>query len=556
MALVSPLNIHNTSNVKWSATQESAINREYPFTDLAAETPDQYVVRTYLQFLWLPESIMPLELLVPSLQRVRVASTSDPDAPHPLHGLLEPLLLSVRASSSKYHVDLPEILASNGGAGEVEETMMWFALNHEKIDSVDDKVEASANSEDAVLLEDKWRSGWLQRLERREVQIQILLYLLKLSLPGPPVPLPAVTVLASPSKSRRKQRETTLVPSTEERLESFMDKISMWQLADASGADFQTQAQTKDEQDWMQKYCERIVEPQFKTSLPEACELLRSKVFPSSPFSDDEGTARSRSPSPTGSEALSTRGTSRRSSRHPSPAPSEASTSARNADQHSRSRSLSVSLAEDANARRTAYSASSGAAIKRAFSREISMSRAFKAKPGAKKKSNAGAQSQAQLPTAKPSITRGAGGRSMSFAAKSSTAASASAKSSAGVTLVAATPVKRAEKQRNSAFQRSQTTQTFQRSLTSASLFSSRAISPNLSSGAEDTTMADVMEGQDGEDMEEEVWLPADSSPDILLLGPSRKRSSSDAEGARDYEDDDDMDFPEVTPVKKRTRAA
>ena len=55
MTLVQPLTLVNTTNAKWTFTQEKAINRDHPFTDLHLESADQYVVRTYLQFLWLPE---------------------------------------------------------------------------------------------------------------------------------------------------------------------------------------------------------------------------------------------------------------------------------------------------------------------------------------------------------------------------------------------------------------------------------------------------------------------------------------------------------------------
>jgi hypothetical protein len=91
---------------------------------------------------------MPLHLLVPSMLRVNVASSSQspPITPHPLHALLDQLLLSVRSSSNKYHVELPQILSDGGGAGEVEENMMWFTLNHEKVG----------------------RTEWLDRMERRE----------------------------------------------------------------------------------------------------------------------------------------------------------------------------------------------------------------------------------------------------------------------------------------------------------------------------------------------------------------------------------------------------
>ncbi|KAJ7237279.1 hypothetical protein B0H12DRAFT_1238237 [Mycena haematopus] len=56
----------------------------------------------------------------------------------------------------------------------------------------------------------------------KEFQVQVLLYLLKLSLPGPPE-------VPSPSKKRRKIGEPP-APSTEDRLEAFMDKLPMWQL--------------------------------------------------------------------------------------------------------------------------------------------------------------------------------------------------------------------------------------------------------------------------------------------------------------------------------------
>ena len=41
--------------VKWLATQERNLNRELPYPDAAAETPEEYVSKTYLQFLWLPQ---------------------------------------------------------------------------------------------------------------------------------------------------------------------------------------------------------------------------------------------------------------------------------------------------------------------------------------------------------------------------------------------------------------------------------------------------------------------------------------------------------------------
>jgi hypothetical protein len=41
--------------LKWTTTQEKTICRDYPFTNLSNELAEQFVVRSYLQFLWLPE---------------------------------------------------------------------------------------------------------------------------------------------------------------------------------------------------------------------------------------------------------------------------------------------------------------------------------------------------------------------------------------------------------------------------------------------------------------------------------------------------------------------
>jgi|SRR5882762_2805589 hypothetical protein len=114
---------------------------------------------------------MPLLLLVPSMFRVNVASSSQtlPTTPHPLHALLDQLLLSVRSSSNKYHIELPQILSDGEGAGETEEHMMWFALNYEKADGDEDRTRLSNNGHtDGPWADEAWRKGWLERLERRE----------------------------------------------------------------------------------------------------------------------------------------------------------------------------------------------------------------------------------------------------------------------------------------------------------------------------------------------------------------------------------------------------
>src|SRR5580700_10663674 len=101
---------------------------------------------------------MPLDGLVPSLLRV----TSTTPTPHPLNELLEPFLLTPRSISKKYHVELPQILSNGGGAGEMEESMMWYTLNHEKVDE-DEVAEL-----EGPWINEEWRKKWLERPEKRE----------------------------------------------------------------------------------------------------------------------------------------------------------------------------------------------------------------------------------------------------------------------------------------------------------------------------------------------------------------------------------------------------
>jgi len=108
---------------------------------------------------------MPLHLLVPSLQRVNAPSASDASI-HPMHAFLAPLLLTTRSSANKYHTELPQILSDGGGAGEMEETMMWYALTHEKAD--EGTQSSLPESADGPWVVPKWRQKYLERMERRE----------------------------------------------------------------------------------------------------------------------------------------------------------------------------------------------------------------------------------------------------------------------------------------------------------------------------------------------------------------------------------------------------
>ncbi|KAL5510943.1 hypothetical protein ACEPAG_4700 [Sanghuangporus baumii] len=361
-----PYSLEETSPVPWNESTEGQLHRDYPF--LSQDNSDQeFVIRRYLETLWLPESFSPLSYLIYSLRRFFFQNIDENSIPHPLHSLLEPILLSTRAASDKYRTELVQILADGGGAGEQEEMMMWYAWEYEKAE----------NDEGGTINEEKWRKAWLERLERREVMIQILLLMLKISIPG-----------LKPSQTekkgkKRKNKKQGLPPEAiEDRLESYMDKLAVWQLTgtleslqSASQSVSLNHPKTKEDRHWTQRFYEDIVIPLFKTGLPEQCELLRSKLFPEQIVSDAEESE---------AETLLNGRSSRAGSRAPSiprvphtRAPPMSRSSGLQL-QRSRSRSLSVSLAQDEASQRACI-----VAPKQSLSREVSMSRVFKEKPKA-----------------------------------------------------------------------------------------------------------------------------------------------------------------------------
>lgn len=156
----------------------------------------------------------------------------------------------------------------------------------------------------------------------------------------------------------------------------------------------------------------------FKSTLPEQCELLRSKVFQSSPFSDDSDGLDLASPpaSPKGKSRPLAR-TASRASLQP-----ESQASVQRTTELSRARSLSVTLAEE-RVRERSRSLSIGPA-KRVLAREVSMTTVFKGKAKAKPPTKAAVSQE----RARPTGARGTGGQRSS--------------DRHGTTLVAATPVK------------------------------------------------------------------------------------------------------------------
>ena len=119
---------------------------------------------------------MPLSMFVPATASASLALSQPdpPTSPHPLHRLLEPLILTPRAASNKYYADLPQILVDGGGAGEIEEQMMWFALSYAKgdenggADRSPNEGGVGGDEETEPWRNEKWRKSWLERMEQRE----------------------------------------------------------------------------------------------------------------------------------------------------------------------------------------------------------------------------------------------------------------------------------------------------------------------------------------------------------------------------------------------------
>ncbi|TFY74267.1 hypothetical protein EWM64_g9745, partial [Hericium alpestre] len=93
-------------------------------------------------------------------------------------------------------------------------------------------------------------------------------------------------------------KEATPEHILEDRLESLMDRLVLWQMAlpatDAEQDAFDTEGTQKQAavgrelRDWTQEFCEDIVQPLFATKLPHLYRLLRVKLFRIPQWSEDD----------------------------------------------------------------------------------------------------------------------------------------------------------------------------------------------------------------------------------------------------------------------------
>ncbi|KAI0037001.1 hypothetical protein K488DRAFT_81503 [Vararia minispora EC-137] len=335
---------------------------------LVATTLNEQVRSIYLQYLWLPEAIMPLSQLIPHIRRVvREVPFRTPPV-HPLHLALDNILLTSKWCTFK-HNNRPLNVAedSNDHTGELQ-FMIWATEKTTLDDSEDIPDERKTHLE----------------LEKREVQIQILLYLLKLSLPDPcslptPPPLPISRAAKRPRpKTTSTDEDSSPRAVLEDRLESLADRLMLWQMSLPDPEDMKdANSVSTPFRDWAQVFCEDIVQPQFSRILPELYHWLRAKFFRLPAWTDEEddvsdvmfprslSRTASNTPRPDTHPFFLQASKSSAAKRDPAPAPSR-----------SRSRSLSVSLAQEAQeaeARRV-----NGPKPKRGLGREWSMNRSFK----------------------------------------------------------------------------------------------------------------------------------------------------------------------------------
>lgn len=127
--------------------------------------------------IYLPQSIMPLQFLIPALLRATSASgpaaTPSPQEQvaglhdhHPLHSLLQPILLASRAASQKYHTRIPGVISEEGEPADPEEEYVWYAYHKDKVG--EDERERQADGQDEYEAQERLKHAWLEKYERRE----------------------------------------------------------------------------------------------------------------------------------------------------------------------------------------------------------------------------------------------------------------------------------------------------------------------------------------------------------------------------------------------------
>ncbi|KAG8910169.1 hypothetical protein FRC00_008746, partial [Tulasnella sp. 408] len=195
---------------QWPTALSSSLNTGFPYSgiDPESQAATDYVVRRYLETLWLPETLMRLENLISDLRRLvnlENATHGQTSLSTTATTLLETVLLSKKDIKHKYASTLPPmVFSSELSSGTEEEQMIAYARNLEKQPPEDAKT-------------------WLSRFIQREYQIQILLRFLLLSYGPPPVASSPKKAESSPNKRKKGKGD-------KEKKEDPNSEKSLWDL--------------------------------------------------------------------------------------------------------------------------------------------------------------------------------------------------------------------------------------------------------------------------------------------------------------------------------------
>ncbi|KAG8982851.1 hypothetical protein FRB90_006506 [Tulasnella sp. 427] len=332
---------------QWPASQNTALNAGFPYSgvDPESQAASDYVVRRYLETLWLPEIIMRLENLISDLRRLvnlENATNAQTSLSTTASTLLESVLLSKKDVKHKYNSTLaPIALSLELSSGSEEEQMISYARNLEKQPPEDPK-------------------AWLSRFVQREYQIQILLRFFLLSYGPPLTPSSPSNAEDSPKKRKKGKGEKS------KKEQPINTEKSLWDLVAglaAAAAGHQETSPMKvanplhgdEDVGSVEWFCERVLGPLFKTQLPTEYERCLFNLCPSR---FEESLSPNLSPNPTTTALPVFQDPTRTRSRSPSTLQEDLMR-----ESQERSRSVSVS--------RELSRASS-------MSREFSMSRGIK----------------------------------------------------------------------------------------------------------------------------------------------------------------------------------
>ncbi|KIO29570.1 hypothetical protein M407DRAFT_227334 [Tulasnella calospora MUT 4182] len=257
---------------QWPIALSSSLGTGFPYSgiDPESQAATDYVVRRYLETLWLPETLMRLENLISDLRRLvnlENATHGQTSIPTTATTLLETVLLSKKDIKHKYNSTLPPMVFSHElSSGTEEEQMIAYARNLEKQPPKDAK-------------------AWLSRFVQREYQIQILLRFFLLSYGPPPVTSSPTKAKTSPKKRKKGKgdKEKKENPNTEKALWDLVAGLAAAVAGHQETSPFKSPNPLHGDENVgsVEWFCERVLDPLFKAKLPTEYERCLFNLCPS-----------------------------------------------------------------------------------------------------------------------------------------------------------------------------------------------------------------------------------------------------------------------------------